>query len=70
MGKVALVSLIYSDEKDRSEEELTQELRRGLEAAPFLKAWVLDRVTVLDESAQPSESTAPSIERASYRIRA
>ena len=69
LGKVALVSLIYSNEKDFSADELAQELRRELESAPFLKPWVLDRVTVLDESGQPPKSTASSIEKTSYSIR-
>jgi hypothetical protein len=49
-GKVAVVSLFLPSNLGLvSSEELSEEIRRKIEASSLSSTWIVDRVTVLDE---------------------
>lgn len=46
--KVALVTLIGSDDRSTSAEDLKEKLRRDLESSSIQNSWTVEKVTVLD----------------------
>jgi hypothetical protein len=55
-AKIALVTLVgYTGEDGLSTNELAAEIRRELERSPLTRSWVVDKVTVLDESVKIPE---------------
>lgn len=55
-GKIAIITLVRSSEDvELSSEELAERIRRDVEASKLRESWIIDKVTVLDES--PSRAT-------------